>query len=424
MVIGANHRSASLSLRDALFVDDAHVPGFLARLATAGVAQALVLSTCDRVEVWAAEIDADTATRQIAAVFSERTGVAAGALTGNFYTLAGAEAVRHAFQVTASLDSLIVGEPYVPGQVKAALRLARSAGSSGLVLEAVLQAALAAAKRVRSETAIGEGPVSIAAATVQLARDLHGDLDTRRGLLVGAGDMGELVAESLLAAGLAGLTVTAPRLVRAEALAQSLNSHVTPFETLRDALVGADIVLSNVGGRHMVLTSEIMTQVLRQRRRRPMFLVDIGIPGDIEPAVNRLEGAFLYDLADLERVALQGRATREQAARAAREIIDDEVAGFLKNRAARAAVPAIVALRHSFEAMRDAVLAEAGGDAAEATRLLINRLLHAPSEEMRAAASSGNAEWEAMERLLKTLFRLDGTAMDAHCPGPRKEGPE
>jgi glutamyl-tRNA reductase len=406
VVIGANHRSASLSLRDSLFVDDAAAPDFLARLGAGGLSPALVLSTCDRVEVWAIADDGDAATRLVAAVFADHTGLTAGALTSSFYALTGPEAVRHAFMVTAALDSLVVGEPYVPGQVKAALRLARAAGASGSDLETVLQAALAAAKRVRAETSIGAGPVSIAAATVQLARDLHGDLAGRRGLLVGGGDMGELVAESLLAAGLTGLTVTAPRQGRAEALAQSLNGHVVPFEQMREALVGADIVLSNVGGRHMVVTSETMTQVLRQRRRRPMFLVDMGIPGDIEPAVNRLEGAFLYDLADLERVALQGLATREQAASAARTIIDEEVAAFLKGRAARAAVPAIVALRHRFEAMRDAVLAETGGDAAEATRLLVNRLLHAPSETMRAAAAGGE-EWEAMEKVLRALFRLD-----------------
>ncbi len=407
VVIGANHRSASLSLRDALFVDDAAVPDVLAGLRAAGLGESLVLSTCDRVEVWAAEDDADHAGRQVAAVLAERAGLAPAALGAHLYGLDGAEAVRHALMVAASLDSLVIGEPHVMGQVKAAHRLARESGACGAQLEAVLQAAFAVAKRVRSDTAVGEGPVSIAAAAVQLARDLHGELGRCQGLLVGAGDMGELVAENLLAAGLSRLAVTAPRQSRAEALAQSLDAHVVPFDGLRDALAGADVVLACVGGRNVVLTADLIAQALRKRRRRPIFLVDAGIPGDIEPAVNRVDGAFLYDLADLERVALQGRATREQAGRAAREIVDEEVALFLRGRAARAAVPAIVALRARFEATREAVLAEAGTDAAVATRLLVNRLLHAPTEEMKGVAADGE-DWRDMEKTLKKLFRLDG----------------
>jgi len=406
VVTGANHRSASLSLRDALFVDDAAVPDVLATLASGGLSDALVLSTCDRVEVWAAADDPAHAAGIVAAALAARAGLAASGLASHLYTLDGAEAVRHVFAVTASLDSLVVGEPHVLGQVKAAHRLARDAGMCGAGIDTVLQAAFAVAKRIRSDTAIGEGPVSIAAAAVQLARDLHGDLSGCVGLLVGAGDMGELVAESLLAAGLGSLTVTAPRASRAEAVAQTLDGHVAPFEEFRDLLAGADIVLACVGSRSVAITAEAVGLALRKRRRKPIFLVDAGIPGDVEPAVNRLEGAFLYDLADLERVALRGRTTREQAARAARAILDEEVAGFLRGRAARAAVPAIVALRARFDEFRDGALAEAGGDAAEATRLLVNRLLHAPSEEMKGIAAEG-AEWQAMEKMLRKLFRLE-----------------
>jgi glutamyl-tRNA reductase len=294
----------------------------------------------------------------------------------------------------------------VAGQVKTAHRLARDAGTCGPELEAVLQAAFGAAKRVRSETHIGEGPVSIAAAAVQLARDLHGDLSGCSGLVVGAGDMGELVAESLLSAGLGRLSITAPRASRAEALAHTLNAHVLPFDEMKDALAAADVVVASTGGRHVLVTADAVTLALKKRRRKPIFLVDAGIPGDIEPAVNRVDGAFLYDLNDLERVALEGRATREQAARAAWAVLDDELAGFLRGRAARAAVPAIVSLRHRFEEIRDAVLAECRDDADAATRLLLNRLLHAPSEAMKSVAADG-AEWQQMEKTLRTLFRLD-----------------
>lgn len=406
VVVGANHRSASLSLRDQLFVDDAGAVDFLVRLKGLGLHEALVLSTCDRVEVWASHRDDDIATELVCNAFAERAGLAASALSGQLYSHSGEAAVRHAFAVASALDSLVIGEPHVAGQVKTAHRLSRDAGTCGPELEAILQAAFGAAKRVRSETHIGEGPVSIAAAAVQLARDLHGDLSGCAGLVVGAGDMGELVAESLLAAGLSRLTITAPRASRAEALAQSLNAHVVPFDEMKDALAGADVVVASTGGRHQLVTADAVSAALKKRRRKPIFLVDAGIPGDIEPAVNRVDGAFLYDLNDLERVALEGRATREQAARAAWAVLDDELAGFLRGRAARVAVPAIVSLRQLFEDTREAVLAESHGDADAATRLLIHRLLHAPSEVMKSVAAEG-AEWQQMEKTLRKLFRLD-----------------
>lgn len=406
VVVGANHRSASLGLRDALFVDDATAPAFLEGLKRAGLAESLVLATCDRVEIWAEDMDPIHAARLVGEALAARAGLEASVLSPHLYTLSGGDAVRHGFTVAASLDSLVIGEPHVTGQVKAAHRLARDAGCCGGELDHFLQAAFAVAKRVRSETSIGEGPVSIAAAAVQTARDLHGDLGSLRALLVGTGEMGELVAESLLAAGLKDISVTAPRAARAEAVAKSLEGHVLAFEDLRDTLASFDVVLTCVGARTVSVTADMVTNALRKRRRKPVFLVDAGIPGDIEPAVNRVDGAFLYDLADLEKVALEGRATREAAARAARAIVEAEAQAFLRGRAARAAVPAIVSLRARFDETREQVLAEAGSDAAEATRLLINRLLHAPSEAMKTIASEG-AEWRAMEKTLRTLFRLD-----------------
>ncbi len=410
IVVGANHRSSSLTLRDQMFVEDAAVPAFLDRLRAVGLRQALILSTCDRVEVWTVHPDRNWVTATIATAFAERVGLTVDALDQQLYTHVGPEAVRHCFAVTASLDSLIIGEPHIHGQVKAVHRLAREAAMVGADLEALLQAAYAAAKRVRSDTRIGERPVSIAAAAVQFARDLHGDLDRCSALLVGAGDMGELVAEALLAGGLTRLTVTAPRLARAESVARTLNAHVTPFDLLGDALAEADIVLASLGSRHVVITAEQVTAALKKRRRKPIFLVDAGIPGDIEPAVNRVEGAFLYDLTDLERVALEGRATREAAARTAWGILDEELSSFLRGRAARTAVPAIVALRDRFERERDQVLREAAGDADKATRLLIHRLLHDPSEVMKDIAGLGEvgqADWDQTEHILRRLFRLE-----------------
>jgi glutamyl-tRNA reductase len=403
LVVGANHRTAPLSLRDTLFVDDLAQPDFLKDL---GLRQAVAVSTCDRVELWTVCDDPEAVKPHLIETFARRGGLPAEAILGQVYILSDATAIRHCFAVTASLDSLVIGEPQVLGQVKACHRLSRDAGFSGPELDGLLAAAYGAAKRVRSETPVAERPVSIASAAVQLARDLHGDLSSSTVLLVGAGDMGELVAEHLLAAGISRLVVTAPRISRAEALAERFHCHAAPFEKLISSLPEADIVVTAVGGRQTVLSSEQVTSALRARRRKPVFLVDTAVPGDIEPAVNRIDGAFLYDLADLERLAMEGRASREQAAASGYAIIDAAVEEYLRDKAERVAVPAITLLREHFEKLRMQAISESGDDAEKATRLLINRLLHDPSEMMRLMAGGGPG-WPAAEELLKKLFRLE-----------------
>lgn len=410
VIVGANHRSSSLALRDQLFVEDAAAPAFLEGLRGAGLSQAVVLSTCDRVEVLTFDADPLRAARVASEALAARASLPVDDLSSQLYTLVGKDAVRHFFAVTSSLDSLVIGEPHVLGQVKAVHRISREAGMAGPEVEALLQAAYTAAKRVRTETRVAERPVSIASAAVQFARDLHGDLSECSALLVGAGDMGELIAEQLLAYGLQRLVVTAPRQGRAEAVANGLGCHWVAFDELQSAIPQADIVLTAVSGRHTLIGPEHVQQALKKRRRKPIFMVDAGIPGDVDPAVNRVEGVFLYDLTDLERVAMEGRATREAAAREAWGIVDSEVLEYTRGRAERAAVPAIVALRAYFEAVREQVLAEASGDADKATRLLIHRLLHGPSETMKEIAGVGDgnrAEWERTEQLLRRLFRLE-----------------
>jgi glutamyl-tRNA reductase len=413
VIVGANHKSSGLMLRDRLFVEDGAVPEFLGRLRQAGLTQALVLSTCDRVEVQAIDPGADEAPDLIARALADHAEMAPGEIDGQLYTLWDDVAVRHVFTVAASLDSQIVGEPQVLGQVKACHRLARDAGMTGSALEAILQAAYSAAKRVRNETAIGERPVSISAAAVQIAREVHGDLDRCTGLLIGAGDMGEMVARDLISAGLSQLTVTHPTEKRAEGVARALDAHVAAYDTLSVLLAEADIVLAAAGRRRYLLTGDMVTAALGTRRQKPVFIIDAAIPGDVEPAVNRIDGAFLYDLGDLEGVAMGGRADREAEAQAAWRIIDAEVGDFLRGRAERGAVPALNLLRDHFEDSRAEVLASADHDADEATRLLVNRLLHVPSQVLKEqAAGQGRgqeeAEWRAMERMVRRLFRLDG----------------
>lgn len=413
IVAGCNHRSGTLELRDRLFVEDAGIPAFLERLSEDGVQQALLLSTCDRVEVTAIANGPEAAEKIILAL-AANAGLQSTDLAGQTYVYSGAEAVRHIFAVAASLDSQIVGEPQVLGQVKAAHRIARAIGTCGNELETVLQAAYGAAKRVRSETTLGERPVSIAAAALRIARDVHGDLAGHNVLVIGTGDMGEMIAADLLAAGVDELTVIHPREDRANAMANRLDCHVAGWGEMARLLAVADVILAQLGTRQHVLTADMVRLALHERRRKPVFLIDAAVPGDIEPAINRLDGAFLYDITDLERVAAEGRASREAVAGAAWRIVEDEATVLFRGLAERTAVPSLIALRRSFEDARREVLKAAGGDAEEATRLLVNRLLHAPSEEMRTiAAQALNApagdggEWERLDAALKRLFRLD-----------------
>jgi glutamyl-tRNA reductase len=406
LVFGVNHRSGTAALREALYVEEERQPELLARLKAAGLAEAVFLSTCDRSEVQAVTSDIEAATSAVGAAFACQAGVPAQEVAAQSYRLAGGEALRHIFAVAASLDSQVIGEPQVLGQVKEAHRLSAAAGLIGGDLDEALQAAYAVAKRVRSETGLAEQPVSIAAVVVGLARQLHGDLNRAQGLLIGPGEMGDLVIEQLRRAGLHGLAVAHPSARRAAAIARRYEAHHMTLDELPAGLVNADIVVSALGAGKTVVSADMMAQAIKARRHRPVLLIDLAVPTDVDSAVDRMDDVFRYELDDLEKAAMQGRSTRAVAAAAAWDLIDEAITGFLGRRAARVAVPVIVALRQRFEAIRQETLAERPADVATATRLLVNRMLHDPSALLRELAAVGEAERAAAEQLLVRLFRL------------------
>ncbi|MFO1152495.1 MAG: glutamyl-tRNA reductase [Rhodospirillales bacterium] len=412
-VAGVNQRTASLSLRDQLFVEDERVPALLARLRDAALTEAMLLVTCDRIEVLGSAPDPLAAADRALAVLAGAASMAADDLSGRVIRVVDQPAVRHVFRVAASLESTVIGEPHILGQIKASFDASRKAGCSGPGLEALVQAALATAKRVQSETGIGRRPVSAAAAAIERARSVHGDLAAARALIVGAGEMGELIGASLRGAGLVHLSVTHPRPGRAEAMARALAAHVVPFAELADALVAADIVIGSLGRRQHTIGFEAMRAALKRRRQRSVLLVDVAVPGDVDPAIDRLESAFVYTFDDLERVAEDGRLSREAAAATASRLIDEAVAAFVADRAGRAAAPVVTLLRGCFEAQRQAVLLDAGGDADKATRLLVNRLLHGPTRALRRLVTDGGEE-EAirLETLIRRLFEVADDADD------------
>jgi glutamyl-tRNA reductase len=407
LVIGTSHRTSPVALRDRFALVEAELSAALEGLRGSALGEAALIATCDRVELVTTSADGEQVAARFVALLAEHTGFAAPAIAAGLYRHEGAAALRHIFAVASALDGLVLGEPQVLGQVKAAHRLAAELGLAGAELEAVFSAAYAAARRVRRETRIAERPVSIAAAALQLARDIHGDLDRCAALLLGPGEMGELIAEQFGRAGLARLVVCGPP-ARAERAAQRFGCNLLPLDELDEGLAAADIVIAALGSGRAVLTVPRVAAALRRRPRRPIFVIDAAIPADAEPAVNDLDGAFLYDLGDLERTALAGRAVREAASAEAWRIIDAELAAFGVRRAARRAVPAVVALRRHVEALRRQALEEAGGDAEAATRLLANRLLHDPSEVLRELAGASAGEIAAIEDLLRRLFRLGG----------------
>lgn len=414
LIVGVSHRTGTAALRERLFADEAEQTEFLATLRAAGLHQGLVLSTCDRTELHVIADDPTKAAVAIRAILAKQGRVTAADIAAQGYELNGEAALRQLFAVASSLDSVVIGEPQVLGQVKDAHRLAGALGMMGPQLEAALRAAYGAAKRVRSETVIGERPTSIAAAAIQMARGVHGDLARCAALLLGGGEMGELMAMQLRQAGLSQITILHKSAARGALIAHRLGAHTRPFEELAAALTDADILIAALGDERQTVTAAAIKQALRARRQRPMICIDSAVPGDIEPAVHDLDGAFRFDLGDLERLAVEGQSARAAAVEPAWAIVDAEVAAFAAGAAGRQAAPAVAALRRHFETVRDQVLAEnPGAEAATVARLLVNRLLHAPSALLRELAANATvddgAELVAIERLLTRLFGSAGT---------------
>jgi glutamyl-tRNA reductase len=396
-LLGVNRSGAGAALRERLFAEAFDPGGLLARLgpgagsgAGAGseiLAEVMVLATGERLEVAALADDPGAAIAAITEALAEETGTLAADIGAQSFHLFGVEAARHIFATAAALDSEGLGEPQILERIEEARRRAMDAGAAGPGLAALLQAAGTAAGRVRAETALAGQPVSIAASARLVARDVHGALDRRGALLVGLGEMGEFLAAELLEAGIGNLVVAHPSGARAEAAARRLGCHFRPWDELDDALASADIVVAAMGTGRYTVTAPQIEAALKRRRREAMFFIDAAVPGDVDPEVAPLDGAYLYDLEDLERVALGGgagggtaggaggQADRQGATAAAWRILDEELAAFLRGPVVGGDAKPLDARRRRFEAARAEVLAEGNPSAEDATQRLIERLL-------------------------------------------------
>jgi len=407
-VIGLNHRSSPDSLRETLFVADEESAGFLDALRGDGFSEAIALSTCDRVEVLGHHPDAQAGIQAVARALCAPANADPSLLSPHLYHHTGAAALEHLYRVASSLDSMIIGEPQVLGQVRASHRQAHALGMVGPVLERLMQGAYETAKRVRSETSIAQGPVSLVAAALQIARIIHGDLSNCAATVLGADDMALMIADSFRQAGLNALTISDRSAKRATGAARDLKAHVGEFERRGEHLAHADIVVCATGSGQHVVTDELMRAILRARRQRPVFVIDLATPSDVEPAVERLDAVFVYNLDDLERLALEGKSGREAAIADAEAIVREQAGRFLGDLAARDAGPLVRAFRETVEAERRKVLRERpGADAEEATRLLVNRLAHHPSEALRRLAAEQGLD-PRTEALIRTILVPDG----------------
>jgi glutamyl-tRNA reductase len=411
LLVGASHRGATTALRERLFLDEGASPALLERLKQEGFAQGLTVVTGDRCELYVFDVDPALAAARLRAILAAMAGVTPELIAAQSFERRGVVALRHLFSVAASLDSPVLGEPQILRQLKANHEAAHAAGLIGPEFEAMLRAAYGAAARVRQETPLAEQPVSMATAAIDVARELFGDLGRCSALMIGIGEMGEMMAAELQKGGLARLTVAHPATARAELMARRLVCHYRDWTELDAALAGSDIVIAALGAGRVAVTRELVKAALKARRHKPMLLFDAALPPDIETAVGELDDAFRYDLDDLERLAMEGRtprgsaATRSQAAETAARILAEETARFETGRVTKPAAPALKALQAHFEAERLKALTDAGGDAALATRLLADRLLQGPARALDPA-SHGPEDAAALAELIERLFGL------------------
>jgi glutamyl-tRNA reductase len=397
-ILGINHKTAPVALREKVaFNEDRLVAALHALRQEHGVAEVVILSTCNRTELyWAG-----SASGADLADWLERHHAPSIHIASSVYVHQEQRAVEHAFSVASGLDSMVLGEAQILGQLKEAYRIAKQSGSTGPHLNRLFQAAFAAAKRVRSETQVGANAVSLASATVSLARRVYADLSAKNALMIGAGEMNALAARHFAAAGVKRMVIANRSLSRAQELAAEIKGYAVDLGQLDKELTEADIVVSCTASPTPLITKSAAAAALRARRRRPIFMVDLAVPRDIEPTVADLEDIYLFSIDDLQQLIDENRQHREVAAGSARLLIVEEVARFLSEFRATEAGPAIRALRQQADAIRQQTLNQArrmlaSGKPADVAleylaNTLMNRLLHAPTQALRQASETAES---------------------------------
>ena len=417
LITGVNHKTAPVEVREKLAFDPQALGGALADLMSCGgVAEGVILSTCNRVEVAVTARAGCDHRGDVDEFLSASRRVPLGDISPHLYHFVDEDAIGHLFRVAASLDSMVVGEPQILGQLKAAYAVAKSHGTVAGFLELVLTRAFSVAKRVRTETGIGENAVSVSYAAVELAREIFGSLADKRVMIVGAGKMSELAAQHLRRSGATRIFVTNRTRERAREMAELFEGTIVEYDRFLASLPEMDIVITSSGAPFYIIQKAQMRRVIEARRNKPMFLIDIAVPRNIEPSVNEVDNVFLYDIDDLQRVVESNVGERRKRAQQAETIIGAEVERMVARLKAREVVPTIVSLQEQLEQIRLAEVARLRGklgpltpqqeEAIEAlTRGLIAKIAHGPISELRRQAAQPDGV-QTIDAIRKA-FRLD-----------------
>jgi glutamyl-tRNA reductase len=398
LVFGVSHHTATIELRERLAIAPADLPAALARLtAVPVIGEGVLLSTCNRTEAYVTCRSLEDGHETLLGFLAAGDAASGDALRPHVYLRSDGDAARHLFRVAAGLDSLVVGEPQILGQVKQAYSTAAERDCTGALLNRLFHSAFTAGKRVRSETGLAEGAVSVSYAALGLARKICGDLARLTVLIVGAGDMAELTARHLAAQKPASMLVSSRTLRHATTLAEEVDGTVVPWADLDRALAAADVVVTATGATQPIITRARVAEVMRGRRERPLFLIDIAVPRDVEAAAGSLEQVFLYNIDDLQSIVSDNLARRGAEMQHAEAIVNEEVEAFLAWSRSRSAMPTVVALRQRFEHIRQAELVrlqprlaalppDARARVDEITRLIVEKLLITPTEQLKSLA--------------------------------------
>jgi len=416
LLVGLNHRTAPVDVRERLSMTEAQLPPRLADLkGIGGVDGAALLSTCNRVEAIVSASNEDVID-SIVTWLSERSSAQRAELERHLYVLRYEDVIKHLFRVASGLDSMVVGEPQIGGQVRAAFMAAQKCGSLDTLLERLFEETMRVAKRVRTDTGIGEHAVSVPYAAVELARKIFGDLRGLQALLLGAGEVGELTAEHLNGFGLKQIFVANRSHERAQQLASRFNGQAVYFEGIDPYLATCDIVIASTAAPHYVIEPAHVERALGARKMRTLFLIDLSVPRNIHPDVAKVDGAYLYNIDDLQQVADSNRAQRRDKAEQAEGIVAREVENFRKRLVAQDAVPTIVELHERLESIRTAELEKClrklgpiSADQRESIEMLttqmVNKILHYPILKLKDSAAEPH-ERESLRETIRKIFGL------------------
>ena len=432
-LLGVSHHTAPVDLRERVDFPKRGLVEALGELAKGPApAEAVVLTTCNRAEIYVSCEDAESTHTELSEFMSQFHGVPTGELTPHLYARQGKEVARHLFRVAAGLDSLVVGEPQIFGQVKDAYAIAARQGSTGILLNKLFPWSFNVGKRIRAETGLGEGAVSVSYAALSLARKIFGKLDNRAVLVVGAGEMAELTATHLQAQQVKRIAVASRTFARANALANRVDGTAVEWSEIDTQLVDADIVVTATGATTPILTGPAIERVMHARRNRPLFIIDLGLPRDVDPSAAELEQVFLYNIADLRAIVSENLARRQEQTTQAETLVATATEEFLTWMHARGTIPTVVALRRRFEEVRQSEIKrlepklngltpEARARVEEVTRLLVQKLLLPPTERLKAASDATVATQYA--EAVTELFQL-GEESDANDSGGTEQNPE